>query len=77
MTVNEVLSVIDGYSLTDKFKIVEQIIRKIKLEGKIGETVKNSNENRFSKFVGVLTDQEADAFEEAVAECRKIDTDEW
>lgn len=79
MTVSEVLSVIDKYSLSEKFLVVEQTMRKIKEQSNVLEA-KNKDEvpeNRFSKFVGVLTDDEADAFEEALAECRKIDSDEW
>ena len=77
---NDLLKLINSLSLAERLKIVEEILRTIREEGvdaKASESGKASGGAALLKFVGIMTEEEARVWDEALAESRKIDQDEW
>jgi hypothetical protein len=75
---SEVISLIKGFSLSERLLIVEEILRNIREENiKNKELPKMNIKNEISpilSFVGILDNKEADLMESAIDESRKIDT---
>lgn len=73
MTINtkELIDLVNKYNVTERLKIVEAILKNIREE--------KDSENRLKvlEFAGIFKEEEADLFEEAVIESRKIETNEW
>ncbi|HKK58338.1 MAG TPA: hypothetical protein VJ937_02570 [Salinivirga sp.] len=80
VSTNELIALINKFSLAERLKIVEEVLRGIRENNTAGsdEEGKSTNEPpRILELAGVITDEEASAYEEAVEESRKIDKDEW
>ncbi len=81
-TNNEVMKLIRGLSLSDRLKIVEDILKDIREEGELlEEGVQNKSEKNADPAIltlaGIFDEAEAKIFESAIEESRKIDEDEW
>lgn len=80
VSTNELISLINKYSLTERLKIVEEVLRGIR-EEKIEVADKEeggANEPpKILELAGVMTEEEANEYTAAIEESRKIDEDEW
>lgn len=78
---NEVITLIKGFSLSERLLIVEEILRNIREENLKNAVITTKKEETpktsILSFAGILDDEEADLMESAVDESRKIDTNEW
>jgi len=79
MTANELIQTANTYSVVERLKIVEGILKKIREddlpEKEATHTV--SQNSGILAFAGIWSEEEASVFESAVQESRKIDTNEW
>lgn len=81
-TSNEVIRLIKGLSLSDRLKIVEEVLRSIREESSIREEeLKTKTETNkgpgILTMAGIFDEEEVKVFESAISESRKIDADEW
>mgnify|MGYP006285179185 CR=1 FL=1 len=80
VSTNELITLINKFSLAERLKIVEEVLRGIRENDTTDsdEEGKGTNKRpRILELAGVITDEEASVYEEAVEESRKIDEDEW
>lgn len=74
---SEIISLIKSLSLTDRLKIVEEVLRNIREEN----MTKGSNEKEVEppilSLAGIIDEEEAKIWNSAVEESRQIDEDEW
>lgn len=80
VSTNELITLINKFSLTERLKIVEEVLRGIREDNIVGpdEREKETNDPpKILELAGVMTEEEASAYEEAVEDSRKIDKDEW
>ncbi len=78
VSTNELITLINKFSLTERLKIVEEVLRGIREEKVV--IPKNSEENKYPKILelaGIMNEEDASEYEKAVVESRKIDKDEW
>lgn len=77
---NELIAIINKFSLTERLKIIEEVLRRIREDNVV---VQQEGEKgvymppKILELAGVMTEEEASAFENAVEESRKIDESEW
>jgi len=79
MTTNQLIQTANTYSVVERLKIVEGILKKIR-EDELPEKAAThtvSQKSGILAFAGIWSEEEASVFESAVQESRKIDTDEW
>ncbi|MGB5941908.1 MAG: hypothetical protein WBG71_03435 [Leeuwenhoekiella sp.] len=79
-TTEELIKEINGFSLDQRLKIIEEILRSIRNEKGTSQeepqkVVKKSSD--ILDLPGMLSKEEAAIYKEAVKESRKIDHDEW
>jgi hypothetical protein len=80
VSTNELISLINKYSLTERLKIIEEVLRGIR-EEKVG--IPNQDEGdsdappKILELAGIMTEEEASEYMVAIEESRKIDKDEW
>jgi len=80
VSTNELIMLINKFSLKERLEIVEEVLRGIREEEVVAP---NSSENESSgapkilELAGVMNKEEASVFYEAVEESRKIDSDGW
>ncbi|MEL7119329.1 MAG: hypothetical protein AAFO07_07810 [Bacteroidota bacterium] len=77
---NELITLINKFSLTERLKIVEEVLRGIREEKSIDleeKAIENFNKPRILELAGIYSEEEANEFSEAVDEARKIDDNEW
>lgn len=78
---NELITLINNFSLTDRLLIVEEILRGIRedeaapLKGKKEGSA--SEKPKILEMIGVIDHEEAELMKAAVKEARKIDANEW
>lgn len=81
MTGSEIINLIKGFSLSEKLRLVEEILRNIREENisirEQSETKEKKDEPAILSFAGILNEEEAKIFDSAVEESRKIDENEW
>ena len=79
MKTAKIINQINRYTLTERLMIVEQILKKIREDNPATaeKSTNNSDKKGILKFAGILTEEEAQVMENAVAESRKIDRNEW
>lgn len=80
-TSNDIINLIKSLSLSERLKIVEEILRNIREEGlepKAAQPSKETHEGpAILSLAGIMDEEEAKVWDSAVAESRKIDEDEW
>ncbi|MCB9052734.1 MAG: hypothetical protein H6556_25130 [Lewinellaceae bacterium] len=80
-TSNDIINLIKSLSLSERLKIVEEILRNIREEGfepKAAPPSKETHEGpAILSLAGIMDEEEAKVWDSAVAESRKIDEDEW
>jgi hypothetical protein len=82
-TSNDIIKLTRGLSLSERLKIVEEILRGIREEEILREKEIKSKPKEKSAaspilaMAGIFDKEEAKVFEIAIAESRKIDEDEW
>lgn len=79
-TNNEVLRLISILSISDRLKIVEYILRGIREEREFGGEGSKSEEEigpAILSMAGIIDEEEANVFDSAISESRKIDEDGW
>ena len=82
VTSKEIINWIKGLSLADRLKIVEEILRGIREESTASakegkDRVAEGSEPPILSMAGILNEEEANLFDSAIEESRKIDADEW
>ena len=80
VSTNELITLINKFSLTERLKIVEEVLRGIREDRTVGSDGEEKETNKSPKILelaGVMTDEEASVFKEAIEDSRKIDEDEW
>jgi len=80
VSTNELIKLINTFSLSERLKIVEEVLRGIREEKIVIPNDKEGKSNEPPKILelaGVMTDEEASEYEAAVEESRKIDKNEW
>jgi hypothetical protein len=81
MTGSEIINLIKGFSLSEKLRLVEEILRNIREENisirEQIETKEKKDKPAILSFAGILNEEEATVFDSAVEESRKIDENEW
>ena len=78
VSTNELITLINKFSLTERLKIVEEVLRGIREEKVV--IPKENGENKEPKILelaGIMNEEDASEYEKAVEESRKIDKDEW
>ncbi|NBC24317.1 MAG: hypothetical protein GVX78_01720 [Bacteroidetes bacterium] len=78
MNENEILNIVNNYSIADRIRFIEAVVQKIREEelGLLPIRVGYSGENLL-EFAGIWNEESAMQMEKAVEESRKIDLDEW
>jgi len=80
VSTDELIVLINKFSLKERLKIVEEVLRGIR-EEKVVALSDPGNESKdvpkILELAGVLSEEEASVYYEAVEESRKIDRDEW
>jgi hypothetical protein len=74
---NEVIDLIKNLSIAERLMIVEAILRNIREENAAQKESKMNEEPAILSLAGIFDEEEAQVFENAIAESRKIDEDEW
>ena len=80
VSTNELIVLINKVSLTERIKIVEEVLRGIREEKGVFSSEKDIDSNETPKILelaGKITEEEAAQYIEAVEESRKIDKNEW
>jgi hypothetical protein len=80
VSTNELITLINKFSLTERLKIVEEVLRGIREDRTVGSDDEEKETNKSPKILelaGVMTDEEASVFNEAIEDSRKIDKDKW
>ena len=80
VSTNELIMLINKFSLTERLKIVEQVLRGIREEDIVIQDDKSGDSDELPKILelaGVMTEEEAAEYKKAVEESRKVDKDEW
>jgi len=80
VSTNELIKLINTFSLSERLKIVEEVLRGIREEKIVIPNDKEGESNEPPKILelaGVMTDEEASEYDKAVEESRKIDENEW
>ena len=74
------ITLINKFSLKERLKIVEEVLRGIR-EEKVVTLNDRGNESKgvpkILELAGIMSEEEASVYYEAVEESRKIDRDEW
>jgi hypothetical protein len=79
---SEILSIVNGYPISDRIRLVEAILKKIREEEEMARGKEPAEEIEYSgesilMFAGILNEESAKTMEEAIEDSRKIDLDEW
>mgnify|MGYP006267269693 FL=1 len=80
VSTNELITLINKFSLKERLKIVEEVLRGIQEEKAVTLNDRGNESKGVPKILdlaGVMSEEEASVFYEAVEESRKIDRDEW
>ena len=80
VSTNELITLINKFSLKERLKIVEEVLRGIR-EEKVVTLNDRGNESKgvpkILELAGIMSEEEASVYYEVVEESRKIDRDEW
>ena len=80
-TSSDILKLIKGLSLSERLKIVEEILRNIREENIGPEADKPTKDTHngpaILSLAGIMGEADARIWDSAIAESRKIDEDEW
>lgn len=77
VSTNELISLINEFSLTERLKIVEEVLRVIREEKTYIDDDKEPTKPKILELAGLFDESVADEFKVAVDESRKVDRDEW
>ena len=72
---NDILELINTFSVSERLELVAEIIKAIREEE--GEKEPESGTPQILELAGILNEEEAGEMEEAVQESRKVDLDGW
>lgn len=73
---DEVVKLVESFSLTERLLIVEEILKSIRKEKLEVERVEDARPGILA-LAGIISDNEAESWHEAIDEARKIDVHEW
>lgn len=79
VSTNELITLISQFSLAERLKIVEGILRGIREENDVVPVDKHEHSTeapRILELAGVMSEEEAAAYNKAVEESRKVDKGE-
>jgi len=74
MEKSEILDLVNKLPLSDRFEIIEEIIKMIRKEKASGGEATGKG---ILEFAGIIDNKEAELMREAVSESRKIDYNGW
>lgn len=79
---SEVIKLIKDLSLTDRLRIAEEILKSIREDQIFRKKEFDTKEEKGNSpailaLAGIFDEEEAKIFENAIAQSRKIDEDEW
>lgn len=78
---SEIIDLIKRFSLSERLLIAEEIIKDIREENKVREIEEQSEDisegPAILEFAGIMNEEEAQIFTDAVAASRKVDVNEW
>lgn len=77
---SDIINVVRGFSVQERLMIVEAILRNIREENKNSDNTNaldSKEESDILGFAGIIDEEEATIFQEAIKESRNIDKDEW
>lgn len=77
---NELIAIINKFSLTDRLKIIEEVLRGIREDNVVVQQEGEKEVHmppKILELAGVMTEEEASVFENAIEESRKIDEGDW
>lgn len=80
VSTNELITLINKFSLKERLEIVEEVLRGIREEKVVALNDRGNESKGVPKILdlaGVMSEEEASVYYEAVEESRKIDRDEW
>jgi hypothetical protein len=69
----DILDIVNRFSIADRLRLVEEILRIIR-EEKVNE---DHSGNDLLEFAGIINDDEAQEMKSAISESREIDIDGW
>lgn len=69
----DILDIVNRFSIADRLRLVEEILRTIREE----EVKEKHSGNELLEFAGIINDEEAAEMKSAVSESREIDLDGW
>lgn len=69
----DILDIVNRFSIADRLRLVEEILRTIREE----EVEEKHSGNELLEFAGIINDEEAAEMKSAVLESREIDLDGW
>ncbi len=69
----DILDIVNRFSVADRLRLVEEILRTIREE----EVEEKHSGNELLEFAGIINDEEAAEMKFAVSESREIDLDGW
>ena len=69
---HEVIKLIEGFSLAERLRIVEEVLKNIR-EGKLDVTPVEVAKPSLLSLAGIMDDEEAKVWYEAVEDSRKVD----
>lgn len=69
----DILDIVNRFSIADRLRLVEEILRTIREE----EVEEKHSGNELLEFAGIINDEEAAEMKSAVSESREIDLDGW
>ncbi|MGB3548584.1 MAG: hypothetical protein WBA17_16545 [Saprospiraceae bacterium] len=76
---NDILAIIKTFSIEERLYLSEKILASIR-EEVVTKEVEESDRYSGKKLIelaGIMSPDEAENFDEAISECRKIDADGW
>lgn len=73
---HEVIKLIEGFSLAERLRIVEEVLKNIREEKLDVRPVEVAKPSLLS-LAGIMDDEEAKVWYEAVEDSRKVDEHEW
>ena len=73
---HEVIKLIEGFSLIERLRIVEEVLKSIR-EEKLNVTPTAIAKPSLLSLAGIMDDEEAKIWYEAIEDSRKVDEHEW
>lgn len=79
MSKNEILNIINTFSVKERLELIESILIKLRKESNLSsiDLPKGSSGNDLLMFAGIWDKETAESFDKSTKECRKIDLNQW